>query len=284
MNGKGSTDSNRLRSNSRENMIHGAEDTMKKHKRDDDCQEWGEIELNGLKGIEYTEESMPKQLSPKPRCFCLHPWICCCCVWMLGWSWKMKIPILVLSLTVMVIFVVWAVLALDMNTCVYTPIKIAPLSDPSHLLPAGKAAPTAALKQSHGFVLTLLGTSFPPQPPFSIPIHPPKPFLHIAVIGDSYLIDPEWNWKFHDKLHTFLGGYNFTIYNHGRRGERMKDVVVDMRKVFYNHSAATGRERGWETRIPDGIIIMTGSDINSEIPWNFGSPVRIIPLYLGNTL
>lgn len=59
----------------------------------------------------------------------------------------------------------------------------------------------------------------------------------------------------------------------------MKDVVVDMRKVFYNHSVSNGHEKGWETRIPDGIIIMTGSDINSEIPWDFGSKVGSIPLH-----
>ena len=114
-----------------------------------------------------------------------------------------------------------------------------------------------------------------------------KSIILSYLLGDSYLIDPEWNYHLHDKMHTFLDGYNFTIYNHGRRGERMKDIVVDMRKVFYNHTSTTGRERGWETRIPDGIIIMSGSDINSEIPWAFGSQVAYhcnTPTHLRNTL
>ena len=165
--------SDRTRSDSHENMLH-TQLELKKHDSDEEIQ-WrndslNEIELNVLTGTEIDPEAIPtKSLPSRPRCFCLYPWCCCCCVWMLGLSWKIKIPVII----VLVVFVVWAVLSLDMNSCVYTAIKIAPLPDPSQLLPSGKQPPTAAVKQSHGFVLTLLGNSVPSYHSLATPIHPP---------------------------------------------------------------------------------------------------------------
>jgi hypothetical protein len=115
------------------------------------------------------------------------------------------------------------------------------LPDPTELLRHGRQPPTPQMK-SRGFVLTLL--------------------------GDSLIIDPEWNFGFNNKIKTFLGGYNVTLFNHGRRGERIKDMVTDMRKVFFNYST---HEVGWEARRPDGVILMSGSDVNSEIPWAYNS-------------
>ena len=140
-----------------EKQAHSCENTVdvdsKKHEGDEEIQ-WKKVdtietELNGIDA-----EFVPtKESLQKPRCFCFHPWICCCCVWMLGLSWKIKVPVI----AVLVVFVVWAILSFDFNTCIYTAVKISPLPDPSKLLPNGKQPPTSALKQSHGFVLTLLG-------------------------------------------------------------------------------------------------------------------------------
>ena len=143
-------------------------------------------------------------------------------------------------------FIALAVLSADPNTCLFLPVRIAALADPTDLIPAGRAAPTAVAKARREFTLTLL--------------------------GDSYLIDPEWNWQLNAKIKRFLSGYNVTVFNHGRRGERMKDVKTDTTKIFHNLSSPEVRAEGvWEPRLPDAVIVMTGSDVNSEIPWEYGS-------------
>ena len=145
----------RSRSDSRENMIDLVDIEPKKQEHDEKTQwlnDTTDVELSVLPGND--EEFVPtKESIRKPHCFCLHPYVCCCCVFMLGLSWKIKVPI-VLGL---VVFVVWSILSFDFNTCLFSPIKIEPLPEPSLLLPYGRQPPTAAAKQSHGFVLTLLG-------------------------------------------------------------------------------------------------------------------------------
>ena len=178
-----------------------------------------------------------KAIVKPPRCFCYDTWVCCCCVWILGLNWKIKAFVVLL----LIVIVVMLVLALDFDSCLFRKVAIEALPDPTTLLPQGGQAPTAQMKK-RGFVLTLL--------------------------GDSLIIDPEWNFGFNNKIKTFLGEYNVTVFNHGRRGERMNNVVVDMRRVFFNY---TTNGVGWEWRRPDGVIIMTASDINSEIPWEYNT-------------
>ena len=183
----------------------------------------------------------------QPRCFCYHKWVCCACVWLLGLSWKAKLS----AFLIVAAIIVMIVLSLDGNSCVHVPVVIEPLPDPSYLLPAGHSPPTAAAKQDREFILTLL--------------------------GDSLIIDPEWKYHFNQKIQTFLGAYNVQIYNHGRRAERMDDILTDTRKVVLNYTMGPKHDEGWATRPPDGIIIMSTSDVVTGgmaqgVPWVFGTP------------
>ena len=189
-------------------------------------------------GSEDGDEDRP----PRPgRPTCVRA-ACDAVRWVRGWPRWVQIGTVLALLG----FVALAVLSADPNTCLFVPVTIAALADPTDLLPAGRAAPTAAAKAQREFILTLL--------------------------GDSYLIDPEWNWQFNAKIKRFLGAYNVTVFNHGRRGERIKDVKVDTIKIFRNLTNPRVRAEGvWEPRLPDAVIVMTGSDVNSEIPWEYGT-------------
>ena len=187
-----------------------------------------------------TEQQRQRQ---RPRCFCYRPWVCCCCVRFLGLPWMYKGPIILAAMGL----IIMAVLSLDGNSCLTTRLAVAPLPDPVHLLPAGRSPPTAAAKKQREFVLTLL--------------------------GDSLIIDPEWKYHFNNKIRGFLGNYNVTVYNHGRRAERMDDILTDTRLSVLNYSTSPP---DWAKRPPNGIIIMSVSDVVTggmaqAVPWAFGS-------------
>ena len=190
--------------------------------------------LTGLEGV-TTER--------RPWCFCYRQWVCCVCVRFLGLPWMYKIPIVL----VVIAIIIMAVLSLDGNSCPYKPVTITPLPDPDNLLPAGRSPPTPAAKKRREFLLTLL--------------------------GDSLIIDPEWKYHFNDKIRNFLGNYNVTVYNHGRRAERMDDILIDTRLSVLNYSRSPS---DWAKRPPDGVIIMSVSDVVTggmaqPVPWAFGS-------------
>ena len=151
----------------------------------DDKQPLDNIELGSLNRLiddapHHMDDSNqdPDVDKKRPRCFIYNKWVCCGCVWILGLSWKIK-----LAVTLFIAgFVIIAVLSADGNSCIYLPITIERLPDPTHLLPAGHAPPTAQAKHDREFILTLL--------------------------GDSLIIDPEWKFGFNSKIRTFLGRYN----------------------------------------------------------------------------
>ena len=229
------------------------------HDDDDDQQQQpsssDQIELGSLNRLiddeppDRSDDVKQPQASEvkQPRCFLYHQWICCACVWLLGLSWKAKLA----TFLVVAAIIIMIVLSFDGNSCIHVPITIEPLPDPSYLLPSGHRPPSATAKRNREFILTLL--------------------------GDSLIIDPEWKYNFNHKIQTFLGDYNVQVYNHGRRAERMNDILTDARKVVYNYTAGKGHDEGWATRRPDGIIIMSTSDVVTggmaqSVPWAFGSP------------